>query len=585
MVVLHEWGVRAGLNPHSPRVEYGLHFASLTLAALAAAVVWWSRRRASTWDADLLPALIGGLGALTLLTVLHGTPFGVQGISGDQAFRAAQITRFADSWHGADYTYRGLPTYYAPAYFWVLGRAADIASVEPWHMLKYGTIVVAFVAPIVSYLMWRRVVPTRTAALISAASIVVPVLNEPYAWLAEAVIVPWWLLAIFGVSRPARRSPNLIVLGLVGAVLFLTYYYYFFLLVIMYGLFLAVQWRLGQLDWRQVRRSVAILAISAVGSSPYWAPLGWNFLTAPQFESLNNRWMTSHSGDLGLPMLQLSVVGVLCMVGLLYLIWTVKEALSRALLIILVSAYLWHGLGFVLAAVDSPIMSFRMRSIVTLVLLAAATLALIRITKLAATKLPAIEVRRVAAAGGIVLAVFAADRYVTATVADTWVQAAHDGTLPSGQLPAYHSSKAKAQLPSAQEVDEFIAANYKGAGHPVVLSDRSDLFAFYPYYGFVQFNANYSHPTARYHDRLDFLDNAAQASTAQDFATQMRHNQFDTVDVLVLRTNGKSLTFRSSDDAFPFGNKARVITIPAHLVHPDHFSITTLNGYVIAVLR
>jgi hypothetical protein len=585
VLILYVWSALAGLDPRSPRAEYGLHVATIALGALATVAVWWSRRQNRTWDADLLPALFGGLAALTLLTVLHGTPFDIQGLSGDQTFRTAQVTRFADSWHLADYTYRGLPAYYAPAYFWVLGRVAALGGLAPWHMLKLGTIAVAFGAPILSYLLWRRIVPPRVAAIIAITSLIFPTLNEPYAWLIQAVIVPWWLLAIWGLHRPEHRLPRVVTLGVIGAALFMTYYYYFFLLLIMYPLLLLVQWRLGQLDWRQIRRSLTILAISGLGSTVYWGPLAWNFLTAPQFDSLNNRWMTANSGDLTLPMLQFSVTGALCMLGLVYLVWTAREQLSRSLLIILAAAYVWHGLGYLLAAANAPIMAFRMRSIVPVVLFAGAALAGARLAGLAVERLPAVNTRRVLAVIGAVLVIFAGDSFVTSTVADPQVWLAHDETRPSGSLPEFHSATAKARQPSAEQVNGFIAAHYTGIGHPVVLSDRSDLFAFYPYYGFVQFNANYSHPTSRYHDRLAFLDQLARASTPHDFATQASQNPYDPIDVIVLRTNGTALTFTTADDAFPFGTKQRIISIPAGLVQGDDYFTTTIDGYLIAVRR
>jgi galactan 5-O-arabinofuranosyltransferase len=585
VLVIHVLSVLAHVNPYSGRTQYGLHVAPLVVAAVAVGAAWWARRRGQTWDADLVPALFGGVGALTMLTALHGTPFDIAGLSGDQSYRTENVTRFADSWWGGDYTYRGRPAYYAPAFFWVLGRTAALTGTAPWHMLKAGTVAVAFLAPVVSYLLWRRVVPPRVAALISAVPLIVPGLDESYAWLVQVAFIPWWLEAGHGLTRRGVRRWHPVTLGLVGAVLFTTYYYYFYLLPIAFGLYLVVErWR-GELSWREARRTLAVLGVAALGSAPFWAPLAWDLLTAPEFAPLNNRWMTLNSGRLALPMLEPSVLGVLCLTGLAFLVVTAKEALSRALLILLVSLYAWHAVGFPFLVIDEPLMSFRMRELTPLVLLAAAAVGLARATTYAAQRLPADTIARLTVAGAALLAVFAGDHFVTTVTGDNRVMAAHNQPLPGGQLPAFHDATAKPSPAPPERDRAVIDATYAGAGHPVVLTDRSDLLALYPYYGFVQWNANYSHPTAQFRGRMAFLDELARSRTPAEFAGRVDDNPYDRIDVLVLQYDQSSLVFRTRDDAFPFGTKLRQVVFPVALVQPQYFQITKVDGYLVAVRR
>jgi galactan 5-O-arabinofuranosyltransferase len=592
VLAIHQLSIWQGVHPRSGRTEYGLHTAAIITAAIAAAAVWGARRRGKTWDADLLPALFGGLAALTLLTALHATPFDQFGIRGDQSFRTAAVTRFAATWFGQDYTYQGLPSYYAPGYFWILGRAAALTGVAPWHMLKFGTIAVAFLAPMISYLLWRRLVEPRTAAMISAIPLLIPSLYESYGWIVQVAIIPWWLEAVHGLTRNGLRKRNPLILGLIGSALFCTYYYYYFVFVLVFALYQVVAWRRGIFDWKQTKLGLGILGIAALGSSPYWGPLGWNFLTAEHFEPLNNRWITLNSGDLTLPMLEPSVLGALCLVGLVFLVVHLNEALPRALLIVLASLYIWHAVGFFFAAMDKPLMSFRMKELVPLVLLTAAAMALVRWTKLAMSQRPWVSSQltmarswQVVAVGATVLAVFAGDRFVTKVVDDSRVKAAHDQALPNGKLPAFHSTEAKALQPSSESIRALIERHFTAGRLPIVLSDRTDLFAFYPYYGFVQWNANYSHPTSRYHSRLDFLDKVAEAGSASEFARRTADNPFDKIDVVVLHIEKDNAVFRSADDDFPFGTKGRTIKIPTNLFDSDHFHVTNLNGYLIAVRR
>ncbi|MEO3819691.1 arabinofuranosyltransferase [Plantactinospora sp. B24E8] len=570
-------------HPFSGRVQYGLRAGSLVVGAVAVTAVWWARRRGQSWDADLIPALFGGLGALTLLVGLHGTPYDLYALDGDQLFRTAAVTRFGDSWWGGDYTYRGLPAYYAPTYFWVLGRAGDLAGVVPWHMLKYGTIAVTFLAPIVSYLLWRRIVTARVAALISVVPFLVPGLGETYAWIVLVAFVPWWLQVGHGLTRSGLRRWHPLVLGAIGAVLFTVYYYFFFIIPVALVLHLLWNRRQGRIAWGDLTRPLAVLGVSALGSSPYWAPLAWNFLTSAHFESLNNRWITLQSGRLALPMLEPSVIGVLCLIGLVFLVVTAREALSRALLVLLVSTYVWHAVGFLFLVVSKPLMSFRMRELVPVILLAAAAMALVRVAGYAHRHLTAAVVGRLAATGGVLLAVFAGDRFVDVVLAD--IHHAHNRTLPNGQLPGFHRPEAVAWKPAPARLSEIIDARYQGPGRPVVLTANSDLMALYPYYGFVQFNANYSHPTGRFKQRLAFLTELGRSASPAEFAARLRDNPYDRVDVIVLPVKDDKLLFRYRADEFPFGTNPQEISLPRNLVQPEQFDITMVDGTLVAVLR
>lgn len=585
-------GTAAHMNPFSPRTQYGLRVAPIVVAVIAVAAGWWARRRGHIWDADLLPALFGGLTALTLATALHGTPFGIDGLNGDQTYRTENVTRFADSWWGGDYTYRGLPAYYAPLYFWTLGRTAALAHVAPWHMLKLGVIAVAFVAPLVSYLMWRPIVAPRTAALISVATVplVTTALIEPYDWIALLVFLPWWLQVGHGLGRSDRPRSRMVVLGLIGSLLFCLYYYYFYLIPIALLLHIVVAKRRGEFSWRELRRTFAILGIAALGSAPFWAPLGWSFLTAPAFESLNNRWMTVNSGLLALPMLEPSVLGALCMTGLVFLVVTARERLSRSLLLVLISTYVWHAVGFLFTVVGEPLMSFRMRDLVEPILLSAAALALVRLVRLAAAaapnwRLPTGTTARLVAAAGILLAIFVGDQYVGGVLGKPFIQAAHNQPLPGGKLPPFHDPSAKTQAPGAASLAAIIDSEYTGGGHPVVLTDRTDLMAYYPYFGFLQWNANYSHPTAQYRDRLAFLADLARSGTSAEFAQRSGANPYDRIDAIVLSVKKDSLVFKTADDAFPFGTKTREVDTPKSLVASEYFRVSLVDGYLVAVRR
>jgi galactan 5-O-arabinofuranosyltransferase len=565
-------------NPASPRFEYALRAAIVGFVVVGAICWWWTARHGRTWGAELMPALLGGIGALVLVGSLNGTPYGLGGLAGDQTFRTAAVTRFADSWHNADFTFQGLPSFYAPAYFWVLGRIADLAGIEPWRILKYGTVAVALLVPVVSYLLWRRLVPIHVAVLLSAVPLFVDNVYEPYSWLVLVALVPWWLEVVHGLRRP-RGNP--VLLGLVGALLFLTYYYFFFVAAVALVIYLVVERALGQLRWRQVRQAALVLAIAAVFSAVYWLPLLVSILHAEHPESLANRWFSASHADLPLPMLQPTIAGALSLLGLGFLVWTVREPLSRGLLVLLAAAYCWYLIGAPAAAAGMPLLSFRGKQLIPLILAIAGVLALVRLAGLAAARFEAAAVTRVAWVMAGVLVVYTGQQFASTVHDSPLTETAFATATPDGQLPEHHPAGAQPMDPPAAVVRDAIDQRYAGAGHPVVLSDRVDIMALYPYYGFLQWNAHYAHPAAEFHARAGFLRELAGASGPARFNALSAGNRFDRIDVFVLRDAGDELLLRYADDAFPAGTRTAEVRFPRALF--ADFELVVLGEHVLAV--
>jgi galactan 5-O-arabinofuranosyltransferase len=565
----------------SLQLEYSLRTAVVGFVIVGAACWWWTARPGRAWGADLVPALLGGIGALTLVGSLNGTPYAPGGLNGDQTFRTAAITRFAESWHNADFTFQGLPSFYAPAYFWVYGRFADLSGVEPWRMVKLGTVVTALLVPVVSYLMWRRLVPAQVAPLLAAVPLLVENFYEPYSWLVMVAIVPWWLEAVHGLRRPGRQPGHPALLGLFGGLLFMTYYYFFFVATVALVIHLATESALRRLRWQQVLRAGIALSTAAAVSSVFWLPLLASILRAEQPESLANRWFSSSHPDLPLPMFELTVTGALSLLGLGFLVWTVREPLSRGLLVFLAGAYCWYLIGGPAAAAGLPLLSFRGKLLIPLILLIAAALALVRLAQLAADKFNTVDVRRVAAVFAALLVIYAGQEFVTSVRTSPLTEAAFASATPEGRLPERHPAGAVPTNPPATLVHRVISERYTGNGQPIILSDRVDVMVLYPYYGFLQWNAHFAHPAAEFHARVRFLEELANATGPAQFTAQSAENRFDRIDVFLLRDEGDQLALTFAEDDFPDGIRPVTIRFP-RLLFAD-FTLVPLREHVLAV--
>jgi hypothetical protein len=232
-------------------------------------------------------------------------------------------------------------------------------------------------------------------------------------------------------------------------------------------------------------------------------------------------------------------------------------------------------------------MPWRMRWLALLVLLWAAVLALARLVRYALDepRLARANVRLTVVVVGALLAVFTANRFATWVNDHPWVRAAHDVPLPDGTLPRFHSAEAKTPDTPARELSAAIDQRYPGRGHPVVLSDRTDLFAFYPYYGFVQWNFAYSHPTAEFGRRIEFLRSLSTVAAPAEFAKRTADNPYDRIDAFVLRVEDTAYTFHFNDLNYPYGAMDKTIAFAKSTLDPVAFDIVRLGDYVVAVRR
>ena len=103
------------------------------------------------------------------------------------AFRTEAVTRFAATWHLDDYTFRGLHSFYPPAWFWLGGRLANWTGTTPWHIVKPLTIGTVGAALLLAFCLWRMVLrPGWALAAAIGSSLVLPIQTEVIAHATEA---------------------------------------------------------------------------------------------------------------------------------------------------------------------------------------------------------------------------------------------------------------------------------------------------------------------------------------------------------------------------------------------------------------
>lgn len=561
-----------GQSATSLLAEYRMRTLAVVFVGAGAAGFWLGVRRGHSWGFELVPSVAGAIAAMALIGSLAGTPFGPGGLGGDQTFRTAAVTRFADTWHNADFASNGLPSFYPPAYFWVLGRLAVVADVDPWRMLKVGAIVTALSVPMVAFVLWRRVVDERVAALVSVVAIVVENHYEPYSWLVIVAFVPWWLEVVHGVRRPGQPPGNSVLLGVVGALMIVTYWYFFAVGAVAFAVKVAADRIDGRFDRRQLERAARVFGVAILASTVYWLPLVVSVARVEHPESLGNRWFSTSHPQLPMPMFDLTPIGVVSLLGVGYLAYRYRsEPVARALSILLVAAYAWYLIGAAAAIADHPLLSFRGKPLIPMILFTAGVIGVVQLVEFAMNRWQRTDLTRVAITVGVLAGVYIAQGLVDDMRASPHNEAARAAVRP-GESPL---------APSAVDLQRTIESRV--GRHPVVLSDRVDVLAISPSFAFVVWDAHYAHPASQFGQRIEFLTELSRSNDAVSFHAFVQENPFDEIDAFVLLNDGDDLVFRYGADAFPAGTRSTEIRFP-RAVFAD-FDQIQVGDHVLATPR
>ncbi|BBW99858.1 arabinofuranosyltransferase [Mycolicibacterium moriokaense] len=556
---------------------------------LASGLVWRRGRRVLARLGALL--FLSAFSVVTLAMPLGATKLYLFGISVDQQFRTEYLTRLADSPALHDMTYYGLPPFYPPGWFWIGGRMAALSGTPAWEMFKPWAIISITVAVALAFVLWAAMIRFESALVVTTATAAATLAYspaEPYAAVITVLLPPVFVLAWSGLRGGARNGGWAAV---IGTGLFLGVAALFYTLLLAYAAFtLTIMALLVCIARRSAGPLLRLLVIAAISGAMWLVGLGPWLLAAIKGEPADSgtaqHYLPSAGAELEFPMLHPTLLGALCMLGALWLVWRARSSTRAAALTIAVLAvYAWSLLSMLTTLAGTTLLSFRLQPTLTVLLAAAGAFGFIETTLAIAARYRPETGRRVIAAAATLGAIGAL----------TFSQDIPD-VLRSDIVVAYtdtdgYGQRADRRPPGAERYYREIDARIQEVtGLPrnetVVLTADYSFLSYYPYYGFQGLTSHYANPLAQFEKRAETIEGWATLTDADQFIEQLDALPWKPPNVFLMRRGADdTYTLRLASDVYPNQPNVRRyhVALDEALFDDPRFEVSDIGPFVLAI--
>lgn len=559
----------------------------------AAGWVWRRGRRWLGWGGATV--FLSAFSVVTLAMPLGATKLYLHGISVDQQFRTEYLTRFTDTAALHDMTYYGLPPFYPPGWFWIGGRLADLTGIPGWEMFKPWAIISITIAVTAAFVLWAAMIRFEYALIVATATAAATLAYapaEPYAAMITALLPPVFVLAWSGLRGGTRNGGWAAVIG-VGLFLGVTALFYT-LLFVFAAFTLAIMAFVLAIARRRVEPLLRLVAIGALSGAI--ALIGWGpWLAAaikgePADSGTAQHYLPSVGAELEFPMLHFTLLGALCMLGTLWLVWRARTSTrAGALAIAVLAVYAWSLLSMLTTLAGTTLLSFRLNPTLTVLLAAAGAFGFLEVTRAAAARAKPENAKRVVAAAATIGAVGAVtysqdipdvlrpDIAVAYTDTDGYGQRAD--RRPPGSERYYREIDAKIREVTGLPRNETV----------VMTADYSFL-SYYPYYGFQGLTSHYANPLAQFEKRAEAIEGWAMLTDADEFIESLDRLPWKPPTVFLMRRGGPAnstdtYTLRLASDVYPNQPNVRRyhVALDEALFDDPRFEVAEIGPFVLAI--
>lgn len=474
---------------------------------------------------------------------LSATRLWLDGIQVDQVFRTQFLTRAAEQGGYADMNYLDMPTFYPLGWFWLGGRLAAILNMPGWEVYQPWSLISIAVAGSILVPVWQRLVgslPVATAiALVTTAITLVLGAEEPY----SAVIA----MGVPAIAILCGRAFNGSWAATFGVMIYLGISASFYTLytgavaltvVTLIALSLAAYERTWVPIFRLAVMGIGSLAIAAVS----WAPYILAALRADApLESAAQHYLPAESTQIPVPFLAPSVVGILCFIGIIFLVMRISDRDVRALAWALGGIYLWVLASMILTLTGTTLLGFRLELVIVLLMATAGVLAIAEIRLMGVHYLyPSrfdVPTNRGITIAFIVVLLLSGIHYAQQIPAknESGIDHAYTDTDGYGERADRYTSDAGQDY---ARINEIIQGEGYAPTGTVIMTDEKAFMAFNAYHGFNAFTAHYANPLGEFSTRNDQMEQWATASwgqTPEQFREALDAAKWKAPDAIIFR--------------------------------------------------
>ncbi|MFI1464502.1 galactan 5-O-arabinofuranosyltransferase [Nocardia carnea] len=333
-------------------------------------------------------------------------------------------------------------------------------------------------------------------------------------------------------------------------------------------------------------RLVVMGVVTALVGLPVFVPFLLRMLDNPKLESGGAfHYLPEAGSELPLPMAEFSLLGGLCLVGVIWLVLRASSSRrAQSLGLGVIAVYLWSLLSMLATVAGSTLLSFRLEPVLLVLLAAAGAFGFVEGARAVYQALnePA-RFRWVA----IVLATVGALAYcqniphiLAPEITTAYTDTDGDGHRADQRDPAavrhYHHIDDALRAQTGREPSEN-----------VLLTGDTTFLAYYPYFGFQGLTSHYANPLADYADRSAAIEAWSELETPQELLDAMSAAPWRAPDAFLFRRSGDDYTLRLAEDVYPNDPNVRryTVTFPAALFDDPRFTTTDIGPFSLIVVN
>ena len=491
------------------------------------------------------------------LFLFYNTHWGYNGLAGDNFYRTAYITQMAHSGYPQDFAYKGLSAFYAPFYWYCLALVAIIFQIPPYKMVRIGLLITCFIMPIILFEMWKKIYEEKISFVITIiCSIYLINIYSPDHMIAALLFIPYFLYYFENCTNKEFTKKDYMIGGIIGSISFCTYFLYFLIIPIYFLLTLIQD---SNKFKRNLKHRLYTIISLIIFSSWFWAPLLRDILLIG-FESHQNRYF--YPELLRYPVLYflgVSISSIFSTIGLIYIIR--KYKLDKDIKIfgnLLIAIHIGFYLGFIGIIINLPIMHERIMVISGYILMISSSIFYVKsfyfISKNEILKKNKIDRNF----HQIEIFILISIMIIQLNSHWTYIQSTE----------GYEAAKGGNSMREIRDVFEELDYEDK-----VFLTSEWKVAMFLPIYVFLLPNPYYSHPSAQYNRRVEFLIELSKSDTSKEFYDKIINNEYGPIDYfyLDLEDNNTKLVLDVAAETYPHGREYFEIEFDVELFKDEDY--------------